>query len=368
MSLLFGLTVFFFVAIGVQIISYLLFIVALARPSKSANYSPSVSVVVCAHNEESNLRDLIPILLSQNHPDYEVIIVEDRSSDGSFDLLREEMKKDNRIRMVRIDYLPSHVNAKKYGLSLAIKVARKEVILLTDADCRPQGNNWITAMTRLMDERTEIVLGYSPYFKVKGFLNSFIRFETLMTAIQYLSFALLKVPYMGVGRNLAYKRSLFMNNNGFRDLIGVTGGDDDLFVNRHASSHNTRVCISSDSLVYSYPKTTWKSFLRQKLRHLAVGKYYKRKHKWMLGIYMGSLILSWFLGLILIFIYSLPHVIILALFVRLLLVLITIHLASNKLGDKFQLWPVIFLDFLYAIYYLSNGLRALVTRKVTWTN
>lgn len=362
------MVILFFVAIGAQIIFYLLFLVALSRSSRGANYSQSVSVVVCAHNEEKNLHELIPLLLDQDHPDYEVIIVEDRSTDNSFDLLREQMKKDNRLRMVRIEYLPSHVNAKKHGLSLAIKVARKDVVLLTDADCRPQSRNWIRSMTGMMDERAQIVLGYSPYFREKGFLNSFIRFETLMTGIQYLSFALLKVPYMGVGRNLAYRRSLFMNNNGFRDLIGITGGDDDLFVNRHASSENTRVCISSDALVYSNPKTNWKSYFRQKLRHLSVGKYYKWKHKWILGIYVASFMLSWFLGLTLIFVYSSPHVITIALLVRLSLVLITIQLASNRLGDKFQLWPVIFLDFLYAIYYLSNGLRALVTRNVTWTN
>ncbi|HEX5169949.1 MAG TPA: glycosyltransferase [Cyclobacteriaceae bacterium] len=362
------LAVVFFVAVGAQIIFYIFFLIAFSRSSKASNYSHSVSVVVCAHDEENNLRELIPLLLSQEHPDYEVIIANDRSNDNTLDLLKEEAKKDNRLRVVHVDHLPPHANAKKYALSLAIKAAQKEIILLTDADCRPKGNRWIKKMTDVMDGRTNIVLGYSPYFSEASFLNLFIRFETLITAIQYLSLALLKMPYMGVGRNMAYKRSLFMDNKGFQDLMGITGGDDDLFINRHATSANTLVCLSQDTLVYSYPKRTWGSYLEQKLRHLSVGKYYRGKHKWVLGIYISTFIITWFLGLALIFAHTMAIAIIIALVVRCLMVLITIQLASNKLGDKFSLWPVIFLDFLYAIYYLSNGLRALVTRKIKWTN
>ncbi len=363
-----SLIITFFVAIGVQIVFYILFLVAFSRSYKESNQSHSVSVIVCAHNEESNLRQLIPILLSQDHPHYEVIIVEDRSNDGTFDFLKEEIKKDTRLRMVRVDYLPEHVNAKKYGLSLAIKVARNEIILLTDADCRPEGKNWIDRMVQKFEGDTQFVLGYSPYFKGKGFLNLFIRFETLMTGIQYLSMALIGMPYMGVGRNLAYRRSVFMDNKGFRNLIGVTGGDDDLFVNRHARSANTKVCIAPETLVYSIPKTTWKAFFKQKLRHFSVGTYYRKHHKWVLGLFISSFIVSWLAGITLVFICPIFYWIIIAIFFRLVLVVITIRLASNKLGDKFQLWPVFFLDFLYAIYYLSNGLRALITRKVTWTN
>ena len=363
-----GLIITFFAAIGAQIVFYILFLVAFSRSHKTSSQSHSVSVIVCAHNEESNLRQLIPILLNQDHPHFELIIVEDRSNDATFDFLKEEIKKDSRLRMVRIESLPEHVNAKKYGLSLAIKVARNEIMLLTDADCRPEGKKWIDDMVKRFESDTQFVLGYSPYFKGKGFLNLFIRFETLMTGIQYLGMALIGMPYMGVGRNLAYRRSVFMDNKGFRNLIGVTGGDDDLFVNRHALPTNTKVCIAPETLVYSIPKTTWKAFFKQKLRHLSVGTYYRKHHKWVLGFFIGSLIVSWLAGITLIFIWPLFYWIIIAVFFRLLFVSITIRLASKRLGDEFQLWPVFFLDFLYAIYYLSNGLRALITRNVTWTN
>jgi hypothetical protein len=180
--------------------------------------------------------------------------------------------------------------------------------------------------------------------------------------------ALLGRPYMGVGRNLAYRRSLFMYANGFDSVKHVTGGDDDLFVNQHANKSNTRVCLSSDVMVYSIPKKTLSSFFGQKTRHLAVGKHYKTSDRAILGIFMASFLVSWFIGLVLIFYHSLLYLIICALLVRLIAVQISIHLVSSRLGEKFNFWQVIFLDFLYAFYYLSTGLRAMITRNIKWTN
>jgi hypothetical protein len=126
--------------------------------------------------------------------------------------------------------------------------------LLTDADCRPHSELWIQSVSEQCASEKEIVLGYSPYQKEKGFLNLFIRYETLFAALQYVSYAILKNPYMGVGRNLAYRKSLFLNNKGFNGFLGVTGGDDDLFVNQHANGSNTSICVGEKALVYSVPK------------------------------------------------------------------------------------------------------------------
>lgn len=148
----------------------------------------------------------------------------------------------------------------------------------------------------------------------------------------------------------------------------VTGGDDDLFVNRHTSRKNTRVCVSSEAIVYSAPKTTWSSYFRQKKRHLSVGKYYKKKHLAILGIFMTSFIVSWVIGMVLIFFLPFSYLITTAFLIRLMMVQISIHLVSSRLGDKFNFWQVFFLDFLYAFYYLSTGLRAMLTRNIKWTN
>lgn len=361
------LVTLFFVAVALQTVYFIFFLVAFLRAHTSSGVSSApVSVVICAHDEETNLRDLIPLLAGQEHPDFEVIIVDDRSNDATHELLLECTAKDSRFKKVSIDKTPDRFNAKKYALTLGIKVARHELILFTDADCRPNGKHWISRMAACFDEKTSIVLGYSPYFCTKGLLNGFIRFDSLITAVQYAGYALLGVPYMGVGRNLAYRKSLFIDNKGFHNLIEVTGGDDDLFVNRHARARNTQVCMGADAVMFSIPKKTWRSFFQQKVRHLAVGKRYKGGHRVMLGLFVMSLIITWFAAVPLLFLEAWYLPVAVALLWRVVLEMIVLHVAGKKLGDKFNVWGVVFLDFLYSIYYISTGLVALLTKKVQW--
>jgi cellulose synthase/poly-beta-1,6-N-acetylglucosamine synthase-like glycosyltransferase len=352
----------------IQVVYLLIFLIGLSKKPKGSNdQSLPVSVIVCAHDEEQNLRELIPALLSQDHKEFEVIIVDDRSNDSTFDFLLAESAKDHRLRMVHVNRTPPHANSKKYALTLGIKAARFEWLLLTDADCRPDGNSWISSMSSHFKDNTAFVLGYSPYFEAKGFLNAFIRFDTLVTAIQYVSFALLGNPYMGVGRNLAYRRSKFLESKGFNNILSITGGDDDLFVNLHAKGSNTAVCVDRASQTHSKPKTSLRNFLHQKIRHLSVGRYYKFSHRLLLGLFMISWLGVWFTGIPLIAAGNYYIAGGLVIF-RVILVIITVDVAAKRFGQKFELWLVPLLDFIYAFYYLVTGLRTLVTKKIRWKN
>jgi len=337
-------------------------------------------VVVCAHDEAENLRELIPQLLSQDYPDFEVVVVNDRSNDSTLDYLLAETRKDSRLKMVNVKTTPERVNGKKYGLTLGIKAAAHERILLTDADCRPAGNQWISSMSRHFSEETQFVLGFSPYVRKPGFLNLFIRFETLLTAVQYFAFGWMKNPYMGVGRNLAYRKSLFLEQKGFNNFLHVTGGDDDLFVNMHARGNNTQLEFSPESQVYSIPKTTWKSYYEQKVRHLSVGKRYRFSHRLLLGIFGLTWIISWFSWIILMIwlAISLPgnpvwrnpetYLIVLPFVLRWIVLILLFKEMLRKASLGFALWTMPILDFVYAIYYLSTGLLALTTKKIRWRN
>jgi glycosyltransferase involved in cell wall biosynthesis len=358
----------FFAAAGIQIVFFTAFLIAFSRKRPRNSCTASVSVIVCAHDEEENLKELIPLLLSQNHPSFEVIIVNDRSNDSTFDFLREETKKDSRLRSVYIEHLPEHVDGKKYAITLGIKAAKNEWILLTDADCRPENNEWINAMAAQCSDKTTFVLSYSPYQTKPGFLNKFVRFESLITAMQYIGFALMRNPYMGVGRNLAYRKSFFLEKKGFNNLMSITGGDDDLFVNQYATGSNTAISLGVDSLVYSVPKKTWKSFFHQKVRHLSVGKKYKFKHRFLLGLFALTWLLSWFVGIPLLFFFTPAYIIGAVLALRVIMLFITVRVSAKHLSQKFEAWPIVFLDFLYCIYYISTGLVALLTKKVQWRN
>jgi len=357
----------FLVFIVIQVIYLLLFLVAFSRRKSNGNAEPRpVSVIVCAHDEEQNLRELIPLLLQQDHPDFEIICVEDRSNDESFDYLYAIAKQDSRLRMVPVKSKPEHINGKKFALTLGIKAARHEWVLLTDADCRPNGNQWIREMSSQFNDDVQIVLGYSPYQQLGGFLNSFIRFEGLITAVQYVGMALLGRPYMGVGRNLAYRKSLFLDNKGFSGHLGVTGGDDDLFVNQRGTGKNTSLRIGSASITYSKPKTQWDDFYVQKVRHLSVGRHYKSSDKLILGMFIFSWIGSWLL-LIPAVVFSRFHYLIIGAFVlRTILLTILAHISSRRMGDLFNAWKVPFLDFIFTIYYLVVGLVSLHTNNIRW--
>jgi hypothetical protein len=222
-------------------------------------------------------------------------------------------------------------------------------------------------MASYFQENKEIVLGYSPYSKSPGYLNSFIRFESLMTGIQFIGWALLGRPYMGVGRNLAYRKALFLDSKGFNKYLSVTGGDDDLFVNQHARKVNTAVSLSVESLVVSVPKKTWKEFYYQKLRHLSVGKHYRLSDKIVLALFSSTTLLSWFFVVPVMFTSPGIGVFLGAGFLLREIALIgVVRRASRSLGDTFEAWRTPLLDFNYAIYYLGTGLMALVSKRVQW--
>lgn len=368
----------FLIAVGIQLVYLFLFFIAFLRGRSDANAEPvPVSIVVCAHDEADNLKVLIPALLSQDYPEFEVIIVNDRSNDGTFDYLLEETEKHPRLRMVNVKATPERVNGKKYGITLGIKAASYEWIVLTDADCRPRSANWIRSLSRHFDDNTRFVLGFSPYLREPGFLNLFIRFETILTAIQYFAFGWMKNPYMGVGRNLAYRKSLFLDQKGFNNFLHVTGGDDDLFVNIHARGRNTRLEMTPDSQVYSVPSSTWRSFYQQKVRHLSVGKRYRFIHRLLLGLFGLSWIATWLSWMVLLVLILAPegmdafrgfeiYLVTVPFVLRWILLILLVRKMLKKASLGFALWTLPILDFIYAIYYLSTGLVALTTKKIRW--
>jgi glycosyltransferase involved in cell wall biosynthesis len=239
-----------------------------------------VSVVICARNEYQNLVDFLPGILEQDYPEFEVVVVNDASDDETIYLLRDYAKKYPNLKIVDLTESLNNFKGKKFPLSIGIKSAQHEIILLTDADCMAASPDWIDRMqSRYHDSSVEIVLGYGGYKKGKGMINKLIRFDTMRVAMSYLSFALAGIPYMGVGRNLSYRKSLFYKNKGFISHYGIPSGDDDLFINQVANCQNTRIEVSEASFTLSSPKTTWFEWIRQKRRHLSTVGYYKFYHK-----------------------------------------------------------------------------------------
>ncbi|GGC13179.1 glycosyltransferase [Dyadobacter sediminis] len=367
-SLLYALGAFVFI----QLFYYLFFFTRLAFYSKGANYGntrPGVTILVCALNELENLKQLIPLLDIQDYPEFEVIMLDDRSDDGSEQFIRENITKWKHIRYIRINDEFTHITPKKYALTVGMKQAKFPIVLMTDADCRPVSTHWITAMTSRVSENKDIVLGFSPYIKQKGLLNWFIRCETFYAAVQYLSFALAGFTYMGVGRNILYKKSLFFANKGFYRHKHVFGGDDDIFLNEVSTGSNTDISIEEDSFIYSEPKSTWKTWYRQKQRHLAVSKYYKMRNKLLLGLLSGAHIAVWITGIAVLIAGILTsnlffiEILVAAFGIKWLVQWLILNFINNKLNKTVESASLLLMDFALFMYYLIFGFLTLINRK-----
>lgn len=256
---------------------------AKVSPSVQSTYNqslPGVSVVVCARNEENNLQSYLHTLLNQDYPTFEVIVVDDGSEDNSHTILEQYSQQDPRLYHTFVPHGARVISSKKLALTIGIKAANYDYILLTDADCRPESRRWIREMIAgFQAKETEIVLGFGPYFEKKGLLNRLICYDTLFSGLQYMGMAKSGHPYMGVGRNLAYRKDTFFGNSGFQGLLNTRAGDDDLFVNKVATSSNTNVVCNPDTLIWSPPKRTWHEWFHQKRRHLGVSPLYNTTSK-----------------------------------------------------------------------------------------
>jgi cellulose synthase/poly-beta-1,6-N-acetylglucosamine synthase-like glycosyltransferase len=342
--------------------------------TEAAPGAPAVTVLVCAWNELENLTELLPLLDAQDYPEFEVLVLDDRSSDGTHDFLKKHVFDWEYVRFIRIDTEHKHITPKKYALSVGMKHARYPIALMTDADCRPTGTNWITSMVAQLSDGKDIVLGFSPYIRKAGLLNWFIRCETFYTAVQYLSFARTGWPYMGVGRNLMYRTSLFFATKGFYTHKGVVGGDDDLFMNQAATPENTAINLDPNSFMYSVPKTSWNSWFVQKKRHLSVGKLYKARYKFLLGLLSGSHVGVWVVGLAclvygiysqdLLFLQILGGAFVL----RWLVQAIVLGSINKRLDRTVEVYSFLFMDLAFFVYYLFMGFMLLIRRKakVQW--
>ena len=280
----------------------------------NSSYQPSVSVIICAKDEYENLENYLISILNQDYPNFEVIVVNDQSVDNSKILLENLVKRFNNLVVVNIDDNVNHSIGKKFALTIGIKTAKHEHLLLSDADCFVTSKHWISSMVHNF-KLSDIVLGYGNYQKQPGFLNMMIRFDSYIVALQYLSFSLKSLTYMGVGRNLAYKKSLFFNNKGFANHLHIPSGDDDLFISEVAIGKVVSIEISKNSHTFSKAEKDWGKWIVQKKRHFSTSPLYKKNIKFLLALFpLSQFVFFCSLTLLILFnaniIYWLPIIII----------------------------------------------------------
>lgn len=351
----------------IQLFYYLFFYIRISKKNtvKSDVNLPPVSVIICARNEEENLQQFLPKVLNQDYPNYEVIVVNDASEDNSDVVLKQLAERYHHLKVSTIKKDEKFSHNKKLAVTIGIKAAQYETLLFIDADCYPETDQWIRSMVSTYDEKTEIVLGYGGYKASKSLLNKLIRFDTLFIATQYMTFALAGIPYMGVGRNLSYKKSLFFNNKGFASHLDLISGDDDLFVNQTATKHNTAVNLNAHTR--SLPRKSLSSWIMQKKRHQTTFHRYKFKHKLFLSLEPLSRWLFYLLIPIILLIDSRLWVLIIPpVFVRLIIQYIVHYFSTKTLNEKDLLLFSPVFDLIQLFIDLIIKMSKNPYRKNTW--
>ena len=359
----------FIVTVLIQLFYYLFVFgkFAYAKTQKSTPKKVPISVIVCAKNEAENVIRFIPLLAEQNYPDYEIILIDDASSDATPEIFEEFEKQYSNVRLVKVENNEAFWGNKKYALTLGIKASKKDYLLFTDADCYPTSKEWITQMSSQFTLHRTIVLGYGSYEKIAGsFLNKIIRFETMLTAIQYFSWAKMGYPYMGIGRNLAYKKEEFYNVNGFIDHMKIRSGDDDLFINQVAKRKNTAICFSPESFTLSQPKTTFNDWFVQKRRHVSTASFYKPFDKIQLTLFYISQFLFIFLSIILLA-FQYQWIVVLSIIgFRYLFTWITLGFSAGKLKEKDVMYWFPIIEIVVIFTQLNIFITNIFSKPVYW--
>lgn len=356
----------------VQTVSYLLNFLPVSTLKKTHMAEPGplvpVSVIICARDEEDNLTAFLPTVLAQDYPEFEVVVVNDCSSDNSGHVVDALAKNDPRLRRADIKEDAYYKHGKKFAVLVGVKSAKYEHLVFTDADCYPVSNQWLRHMAAGFSAEKKIVLGYGGYEKKEGLLNSLIRYDTFIIAVQYLSAAIRKKAYMGVGRNLAYTRDLFFQHKGFASHYHLRSGDDDLFVNEAATPQNTGVAVHPAAITLSRPKNTFREWRLQKARHLTTAPHYKpaSRSRLIFNHFSQYFFLLSLIGLA----FSMKTVLIIPimLVLKLTVQVAVLSKASSKLGERDLLWGSGFYElillFIYPIFHASK----LLNKPGRWTN
>jgi len=364
--------VFFALATIIQMIFYLFVYLRVVwrneKPvSSETNKTPPVSVIICARNEEENLLLNLPVVLEQDYPSFEVIVVDDCSDDNTNRVLAEFKQKYPHLRSTTIKKGASFINGKKFAAAVGIKAAQHEWLLFTDADCCPDGMQWITSMSRHFVDDKDIVLGYGSFLTQKGYLNQWIRYDACFTALQYLGFAAMGKAYMGVGRNLAFRQSLFFAHNGFAAHAHIPSGDNDLFVNRAATKRNVAVTCIKNAHTRAIPKKSFAEWARQRRKNIAIGRYYKPSQIFWLSLEPFTRILMWSSFAVLLFLYPFWEFVLMILILRMIIFLSVIRVASKRLNESKILQHAMFFDLVapFVHFYLCL-LNRLSSKQYQW--
>ena len=339
---------------------------AFAKPQTVTPKRIPISVIVCAKNEAEKIKKLVPLLAEQDYPDFEVVLIDDASSDETLDIFEEFEKQYANVKLVKVENNEAFWGNKKYALTLGIKASKKEYLLFIDADCYPASKDWILQMSSQFTMSKTIVLGYGGYEKKNSLLNKIIRFDNMLTATQYFAWAKAGMPFSGEGRNLAYKKEEFFKVNGYIDHMNIRAGEDALFLNQAANKKNTTICFSPDSFTYCEPKKSLNAWLTQKRRQVYLNRFFSSFHKLQQRLYFLSQLAFIVLATVLLALQFNWMLVVPVIALRYLVSWITLGYSAAKLKEKDTMYWYPLIEIFLTFTQLNIFFRNLFSKPVHW--
>ena len=214
-----------------------------------ATSQPSLSVIITASDQEELLAKHLPHILEQDYPNFEVIVVDDNSADDTKELLERFSRQYPHLYTTYTSDSIRYISHKKLALTLGIKAAKNDWLVFIEPDCYPVSNQWLARLARHCTDTTDAVLGFSNYERKSGFASLCYMYDTLLHQVRMLGITLCGKGYMGIGRNMAYRRELFFTHKGYSRHLDLERGEDDLFINEHISARRITADINPESVV-----------------------------------------------------------------------------------------------------------------------
>lgn len=318
------------------------------QPSANGQ-QPSVSVVMVVHNEAEFLKSSLPYLLEQDYPDYEIVIVDYTSTDDTRYVLRVCSENYPNLKPILFPHDVNMFQGKKYPLSIGIKSATKDVILLTEAESVPRSFDWVSQMMKGYCGDTQIVMGCNIVKSNGTLLGAFQQYENMTYNASYIGAMAMGNPFTATGRNLSFRRDFFFKQGGFISHYSIPDGADDLFVNANANSRNSSVVLSSDAFVVSEPRSSFRLWHQDRSHRLYTRRYYGLKDKLMLAFYPLSQFV-FLASLVLLLVFQLfPWQLLVALLV---VKLIWQIVSALPLAKRFEIKKIQFFAPLFEFYFL----------------
>lgn len=334
-EILYSLIAIYLLSYVHQVFFYLRFMLKTAsyqEPDLPAASKP-VSVIICAHNEADNLKHYLPAVLNQNYPNFQVVVVNDCSTDDTEMVLAQLKKEHKHLYYTSIPTDKKFIHGKKLAITLGIKAAQHNQLIFTDADCEPASDKWLQEMANRFSSEKEIVVGHGRYYSRKSLLNLFIRYETFWNAVQYFGFTLIGRPFMAVGRNMAYKKELFEKSDVFRQHLMLASGDDDLLINACSTKQNTAIALHPDAQTYTEAPRSFSDWFNRKSRHLTTSPHYPAGIKWWLISEPATRQLFWLLTLCSLFFHTFALYSVMLFASRMILQYIILAKAARRMGE-----------------------------------